>query len=184
VGTNREAGKRLTLLITALGNFLVFPLTLPSLLDDHLALGDIFTTTSLRRPGPRGGGCIGGTTRAFGNIQALLMTALGNFLVFLFILPSLLDDQLALGGIFTTTSLRGLTNNLAVFGASIRSSELVNLLPTCAGECCTSSTRTLGCAPSSPSPSNNASVFRRLTLSELADIIYYMGILYGYINIL
>ena len=95
------------------------------------------------------------------------MAALGNFLVFLFILPSLLDDQLALGDIFTTTSLRGLTNNLAVFGASIRS-----------GECCTSSTKTLGCAPSSPSPSNNASVFGRLTLSELADIIYYMGIYY------
>ena len=104
------------------------------------------------------------------------MAALGNFLVFPLILPSLLDDQLALGDIFTTTSLRGLTNNLAVFGASIRSSELVNFLPTCSRECCTSSTKTLGCAPSSPSPSNNASVFGRLTLSELADIIYYMGI--------
>jgi hypothetical protein len=165
--------------MTALGNFLVFPLILPSLLDDHLALGDIFTTTSLRRLGPRGGGGIGGTTRAFGNIQALLMAALGNFLVFPLTLPSLLDDHLALGDIFTTTSLRGLNNNLAVFGASIRSSKLVNFLPTCSGECRTSSTKTLGCIPSSrpsPSPSNNASVFGRLTLSELTDIIYYMVI--------
>ena len=173
VGTTRALGNRLTLLMTALGNFLVFPLILPSL------LGDIFTTTSLRRPGPRGGGCIGGTTRAFGNIQALLMAALGNFLVFPLTLPSLLDDHLALGDIFTTTSLRGLTNNLAVFGASIRSSDLVNFLPTCSGECRTSSTKTLGCIPSSrpsPSPSNNASVFGRLTLSELTDIIYYMVI--------
>ena len=55
VGTTRALGNRLTLLMTALGNFLVFPLILPSLLDDHLALGDIFTTTSLRRLGPRGG---------------------------------------------------------------------------------------------------------------------------------
>ena len=55
VGRTRALGNRLTLLMTALGNFLVFPLTLPSLLDDHLALGDIFTTTSLRRLGPRGG---------------------------------------------------------------------------------------------------------------------------------
>ena len=108
VGTTRALGNLLTLLITALGNFLVFPFILPSLLDDHLALGDIFTTTSLRRLGPRGGGCIGGTTRAFGNIHALLMTALGNFLVFPLTLPSLLDDQLALEGIFTTTSLRRL----------------------------------------------------------------------------
>jgi hypothetical protein len=179
VGTTRALGNRLTLLMTALGNFLVFPLILPSLLDDHLALGDIFTTTSLRRPGPRGGGGIGGTTRAFGNIQALLMAALGNFLVFPLTLPSLLDDHLALGDIFTTTSLRGLTNNLAVFGASIPSSEVVNFLPTCSGECRTSSTKTLGCIPSSlpsPSPSNNASVFGRLTLSELTDIIYYMVI--------
>jgi len=107
VGTTRALGNRLTLLITALGNFLV-PLILPSLLDDHLALGDIFTTTSLRRPGPRGGGCIGGTTRALGNRLTLLMTALGNFLVFPLILPSLLDDHLALGDIFTTTSLRRL----------------------------------------------------------------------------
>jgi hypothetical protein len=179
VGTTRALGNRLTLLMTALGNFLVFPLILPSLLDDRLALGDIFTTTSLRRLGPRGGGGIGGTTRAFGNIQALLMAALGNFLVFPLTLPSLLDDHLALGDIFTTTSLRGLNNNLAVFGASIRSSKLVNFLPTCSGECRTSSTKTLGCIPSSrpsPSPSNNASVFGRLTLSELTDIIYYMVI--------